>query len=109
MRIAIHTWLRVHLSTLIGGSLLILAVDGCVLIFRLIGLSRETALYAGLFTFVLLGTIIACVAFRPQRSEGKDHKEMKKAQQAITQDDKLPPLSEATKPSELLPTRDTEK
>jgi len=71
MKAKIHGWLRAQMPMLIGGSLLILAIDACVLLFRVIGLPRETALYAGLLTFVLLGTILARVALRPHASNGE--------------------------------------
>lgn len=58
MKRLIHR-IRQHTPTLIGASLLVLVVDGFILIYRLIGLSRASAVYAGLFTFALLSSLLA--------------------------------------------------
>ena len=58
MKRLIHR-IRQHMPTLIGAALLVLVVDGFILIYRLIGLSRAAAVYAGLLTFVLLGSLLA--------------------------------------------------
>ena len=50
---------RTHTPTLIGAALLSLPLDVLVLFFRLIGLSRPTAVYAGLLAFVTLGSLLA--------------------------------------------------
>ena len=56
---------RQQMPTLMGAALLTLVVDGLILIYRLMGLSRPTAVYAGLLTFVLFGSAVARRAFKP--------------------------------------------
>ena len=58
MKLLIHH-IRQHIPMVIGASLLLLVVDGFILIYRLSGLSRAAAVYAGLLTFVLLGSLLA--------------------------------------------------
>ena len=65
MKRLIHR-IRQHMVTLIGASLLVLVIDGFILIYRLIGLSRPVAVYAGLLTFVLLGSLLAQRIFSPR-------------------------------------------
>lgn len=55
---------RPYTPTLIGAALLSLPLDGLILFFRLIGLSRPTAVYVGLLTFVALGSLIGQRYFR---------------------------------------------
>ena len=60
---------RAQMPTLIGAALLILAVDSFILVYRLVGLSRPIAVYAGLLTFLSLGAVVAQRFFRPCKSE----------------------------------------
>lgn len=67
--------IRSYTPTLIGAALLSLPLDGLILFFRLIGLSRPTAVYAGLLTFVTLSSLIAQRYFRPRKPKrsGEDN------------------------------------
>jgi len=56
---------RQQMPALMGAALLTLVVDGLILIYRLMGLSRPTAVYAGLLTFVLFGSVVARHVFKP--------------------------------------------
>ena len=56
-----------QMSTLIGAALLTLVVDGLILVYRLVGLSRPNAVYAGLITFVLFGSALARRIFKPHQ------------------------------------------
>lgn len=58
--------IRTHAYTLIGGALLIIALDGCIAVFRLIGLPKGTALYAGALSFFAFATITARRYFNPR-------------------------------------------
>lgn len=62
-------------STLIGAALLLLVADGFILIFRLAGLPRPTAVYAGLLAFTVSGSLLARHIFRtrPLKKTGEDH------------------------------------
>jgi len=66
--------LRAHMPTLIGAGLLSLPLDGLILLFRLIGLSRPTAVYTGLLAFVALGSLLARHYFgsHPSKPNGAD-------------------------------------
>ena len=65
---------RPHTPTLIGAALLSLPLDGLILFFRFLGLSRATAVYVGLLTFVALGSLIGQRYFksRPPYHSGAD-------------------------------------
>lgn len=49
---------RDQMPTLIGAALLSLILDGFILVYRLIGLSRTMAAYAGLLTFIMAGGLL---------------------------------------------------
>ena len=49
---------REQTPTLIGAALLSLVMDGFILIYRLIGLPRAMAAYAGLLTFIAAGGLL---------------------------------------------------
>ncbi|MHB8626807.1 MAG: hypothetical protein ACYDBJ_07160 [Aggregatilineales bacterium] len=66
-------WLRAHRYILVGAALLVLAADGFIIPFRIIGLSREIAIYAGLLTFTLFTTFVARRWFKTRRSSGENH------------------------------------
>jgi|GEM_PF-1152260 len=55
---------RQQMPALMGAALLTLVVDGLILIYRLVGLSRPSAVYAGLLTFVLFGSAVARRVFK---------------------------------------------
>ena len=63
--------LRPYMQTLAGGALLVLAMDGCIAVFRLIGLPRDSAIYAGLVTFALIATFVARRWFSLRGSSGE--------------------------------------
>jgi len=67
----VHT----HAYTLIGGALLIIALDGCIAVFRLIGLPKGAALYAGALSFSAFASITARRYFSPRSKmdHQKDH------------------------------------
>jgi len=88
MKTAIWRWFRAHRYLIIGVALLALGGDACVLFFRAIGLSHDVAIYAGLFTFVLLASTIARVAFRSHVETG----ETRMPKQSV-----LPPAAEPQK------------
>ncbi len=52
------TRFRQLMPTLMGAALLSLVLDGFILIYRLLGLSRAAAAYAGLLTFAALGGLL---------------------------------------------------
>jgi len=66
---------RQHVPTLIGAALLSLVVDGFILVYRLIGLARPIAVYAGLLTFVVFGSLLCQWIFRPRNADqsGEDN------------------------------------
>ena len=66
---------RQHVPTLIGAALLVLLVDGFILVYRLMGLVRPIAVYAGLLTFVVLGSLLCQWIFRPRNTDpsGEDN------------------------------------
>jgi len=64
--------IRTHTYTLIGGALLIIALDGCIALFRLLGLPKGTALYAGALSFSAFASITAWRYFSPRSK--MDHK-----------------------------------
>ena len=59
---------RTHTPALIGAALLSMPLDILVLFFRLIGLSRPAAVYAGLLAFVTLGSLLAQRYFSSQKT-----------------------------------------
>lgn len=60
---------RAQMPTLVGAALLSLPLDGLILLYRLIGLSRSAAVYMGLLTFSVLGGLLARRYFRPRTSQ----------------------------------------
>ncbi len=64
MRFIKHS--HTHTYTLIGGGLLVIALDGCIALFRLIGLSKSAAIYAGTLSFTVFASVTARRYFRPR-------------------------------------------
>lgn len=66
---------REQMPALMGAALLILPLDGFILLYRLVGLSRPIAVYAGLLTFLTLGSVLVQRYFRPRKSKsiGEDN------------------------------------
>jgi hypothetical protein len=56
--------LRQHMPTLLGAALLILVADGFILIFRLAGLPRSIAVYAGMLAFTVSGSLLSRHIFK---------------------------------------------
>lgn len=54
-----------RMPMLMGAALLTLLMDGFMLLYRVAGLSRAGAAYAGLLTVVMLGSVAAQRYFRP--------------------------------------------
>ena len=68
--------LRAHVPTMVGAALLILVIDLLILAYRLMGLSRFSAVYAALLTFFLVGSVASHFHFRPRShkpAEVDDH------------------------------------
>ena len=67
--------IRTHTYTLIGGALLVIALDGCIAVFRLIGLPKGAAIYAGALSFFGFASFVARRYFKPQPKphHEKDH------------------------------------
>ncbi|MEP7288638.1 MAG: hypothetical protein ABI947_23030 [Chloroflexota bacterium] len=67
---------RALMPMLMGAAFLSVPIDVLILFYRLLGLSRPTAVYAGLLTFVVLSGTLAPRYFSPRhakRSEGDKH------------------------------------
>lgn len=67
---------RAHVPSMVGAGLLILGIDVLILAYRLMGLSRFSAVYAALLTFFMLGSLAARFHLRPRKrrsSEVDDH------------------------------------
>lgn len=60
--------LRPYLPTITGAALLVVVADLFIAFYRVIGLARDAAIYAGLFTFVSFATFLAQRWFKPSAS-----------------------------------------
>ena len=67
--------LNLVVQLVMGAALLTLPLDGFILLYRLVGLSRPIAVYAGLLTFMILGSLLAQRYFCPRKSNssGEDN------------------------------------
>jgi len=65
--------LRYYFSTLIGAALLLIAADLFIVFYRWIGLTRDSAIYAGVCTLSLFATLMARHWFKPRTSQGDTH------------------------------------
>jgi hypothetical protein len=57
--------MRARTPILMGTALLTLLMDGFMLLYRVLGLSRAGAAYASLLTIVMLGSVAAQRYFKP--------------------------------------------